>query len=238
MARYEINGGNPLNGTVTISGAKNAVVAILPATLLVSGKCRIENVPNISDVRILMSILDRMGAKSAANAVAAIAKSKENDLSRLIYALGIRQVGAKAGKVLAKHFGSFEAFENASLEDLTAIDDIGEITSKFILNWLHDPQSRHLVARLKEAGVNMTAEQHGDDQRFAGKTFVLTGALERFTRDEATEMIERRGGKVSGSVSKKTGFVVAGEAAGSKLKKANELGIPVLTEEEFLEMLQ
>ena len=156
----------------------------------------------------------------------------------MIYALGIRQVGAKAGKVLAQHFGTFEALEAATAEDLTAIDDIGEITAGFILSWLADPQSRHLVARLKEAGVNMTAEKNDIDQRFAGKTFVLTGALERFTRDEAGEMIERCGGKVSGSVSKKTSYVVAGEAAGSKLKKANELGIPVLTEEEFLEMLK
>ena len=182
--------------------------------------------------------LDRMGAKSAANAVSAIEKSKENDLSRLIYALGIRQVGAKAGKVLAQHFGSFEALEQATEEDLTAIADIGGITARFILNWLKDPQSQHFMARLKEAGVNMTAEKKEIDQRFAGKTFVLTGALERFTRDEAGEMIERFGGKVSGSVSKKTSFVVAGEAAGSKLKKANELGIPVLTEEKFLDMLQ
>ncbi len=182
--------------------------------------------------------LDRMGAKSAANAVAAIEKSRGNDLARLIYALGIRQVGAKAGKVLARHFGTFAALQAATLEDLTAIEDIGEITAKFILNWLHDPQSIHLMERLKEAGVNMEAAKEESDRRFAGKTFVLTGALERFTRDEATEMIERFGGKVAGSVSKKTGYVVAGENAGSKLKKAQELNIPVLTEDELLEMLQ
>ena len=106
------------------------------------------------------------------------------------------------------------------------------------LSWLASPQSRHLIARLREAGVNMTAAEQGSDQRFAGKTFVLTGALERFTRDEAAAMIEERGGKSASSVSKKTSYVVAGEAAGSKLRKARELGIPVLTEEEFLELLK
>jgi hypothetical protein len=125
----------------------------------------------------------------------------------------------------------------ASLEELTTVEDIGEITAQSLLRWFADPQSRHLIQRLKEAGVNMEAEEQGSDQRFAGKTFVLTGTLERFTRGEATAMIEARGGKASGSVSKKTAYVVAGEAAGSKLRKAQELGIPVLTEEEFLAMM-
>ena len=118
------------------------------------------------------------------------------------------------------------------------MDDIGEITARSILEWMSSPQSQHLIQRLREAGVNMTAAEQGSDQRFAGMTFVLTGALEKFTRDEAGEMIEARGGKSSGSVSKKTTYVVAGEAAGSKLRKAQELGIPVLTEDEFLNMLQ
>lgn len=182
--------------------------------------------------------LDRMGAKSAQNAVEAIAKSRENDLWRLLFALGIRQVGEKAAKVLAARFGSFDALANASEEELTAIDDVGPITARYLREWLESPQSKDLIARLKVAGVNMESRTKPIDSRFAGQTFVLTGALTRFTRDEAAEMIEQRGGKAAGSVSKKTTCVVAGENAGSKLKKAQELQIPVLTEEEFLALLQ
>ena len=182
--------------------------------------------------------LERMGKRSAQKLLAALEKSKEQDLSRLIYAFGIRQVGQKAGKILAARFQTIDALQDASLEDLTAVDDIGEITAQSILDWMASPQSRHLIQRLKEAGINMTAAEQGGDQRFAGMTFVLTGSLEKFTRDEAGEMIESRGGKSSGSVSKKTTYVVAGEKAGSKLRKAQELGIPVLTEDEFLELLR
>ena len=131
-----------------------------------------------------------------------------------------------------------QALENATLEELTAVGDIGEITARSILEWMASPQSRHLIRRLREAGVNMTAAEQGSDQRFAGITFVFTGALEKFTRDEAAAMVEQRGGRSASSVSKKTGYVVAGEAAGSKLRKAQELGVPVLTEDEFLQMLE
>ena len=182
--------------------------------------------------------LERMGEKSAANVVAAIEKSKENDLWRLISALGIRQVGDKAAKVLASRFGSLDTLAAASEEELTAIDDIGSVTAGYIRRWMDSPQSRDLLRRLREAGVNMTSRQEKQDDRFAGQTFVLTGTLEKFTRDEAAAMIEQRGGRASGSVSKKTTYVVAGENAGSKLRKAQELNIPVLTEEEFLAMLQ
>ena len=182
--------------------------------------------------------LERMGKRSAKKLLAALEKSKEQDLSRLIYAFGIRQVGQKVGKILAARFQTLENLQNATLEELTAVDDIGEITARNILDWMASPQSRHLIQRLKEAGVNMTAAEQGSDRRFAGMTFVLTGALEKLTRDEAGEMIEARGGKAAGSVSKKTTYVVAGEAAGSKLRRAQELGIPVLTEDEFLEMLK
>ena len=181
--------------------------------------------------------LEHMGKKSAQNLLTAIEKSKSQDLSRLLFSFGIRQIGQKAGKVLAARFGTLDALCEASLDDLTAVDDIGTVTAQSVLNWFADPQSRHLIERLRQAGVNMTAAKQENDQRFAGKTFVLTGTLERFTRSEATEMIESRGGKASGSVSKKTSFVVAGEAAGSKLRKAQELGIPVLTEDEFLAMV-
>ena len=181
--------------------------------------------------------LERMGKKSAQNAVDAIAASKDRGLERLLYALGIRQVGQKAGKILAARFGSFDALAEATEEELTAIDDVGGITAAYIREWLESPQSKHLISRLKEAGVNMEAAQQSAGEQFKGMTFVLTGALEKFTRDEAAARIEARGGKASGSVSKKTTYVVAGENAGSKLRKAEELGVPVLTEEEFAAML-
>ena len=182
--------------------------------------------------------LDRMGKKSARNLMAALEKSKTQDLARLIYAFGIRQVGQKAGKVLAARFGTLDALEQATLEELTAVDDVGEVTARSILDWMANPQSKHLITRLREAGVNMKASEQGTDRRFEGMTFVLTGGLEQFTRDQASEMIEARGGKSAGSVSKKTTYVVAGEGAGSKLRKAQELGIPVLTESEFLAMME
>ena len=182
--------------------------------------------------------LERMGKKSAQNLIAAIERSKEQDLGRLLYAFGIRQVGQKAGKVLAAHFKTMEAIQSATLEELTQVADIGAITAQSILSWFANSQSRHLIERLQQAGVNMKAAEQGTDRRFAGMTFVLTGSLEKFTRDEASAMIEERGGKAAGSVSKKTSYVVAGEAAGSKLRKAQELGIPVLTEDEFLDLLK
>ena len=181
--------------------------------------------------------LERMGKKSAKNAVQAIAASRERGLERLLFALGIRQVGQKAGKVLAAHFGSFDALAQAGEEELTGIDDVGAITAAYIREWLNSPQSQHLIDRLKEAGVSMDAAQQPTGEQWKGMTFVLTGTLERFTRDEAAAIVEARGGKASGSVSKKTTYVVAGENAGSKLRKASELGIPVLTEEEFAAML-
>ena len=181
--------------------------------------------------------LDRMGKKSAQNAVDAIARSKENDLWRLIFALGIRQVGAKAAKILATHFGSMDGLRRATAEELTEIDDVGAVTADYITHWMQSDQAADLLARLQKAGVNMECHQELVDRRFAGMTFVLTGALTRFTREEAGEMIELRGGKVSSSVSKKTTYVVAGENAGSKLKKAGELEVSVLSEEEFLALL-
>lgn len=181
--------------------------------------------------------LDRMGKKSAQNAVDAIARSKENDLWRLIFALGIRQVGAKAAKILATHFGSMDGLRRATAEELTEIDDVGAVTADYITRWMQSDQAADLLARLQKAGVNMECHQELVDRRFAGMTFVLTGALTRFTREEAGEMIELRGGKVSSSVSKKTTYVVAGENAGSKLKKAGELGVSVLSEEDFLALI-
>lgn len=182
--------------------------------------------------------LERMGDKSAENLLAAIEKSKSNDLSRLIFALGIRQVGQKAAKVLAAHFGSLEALEQAREEELTAIFDIGAVTAHYFTQWFDNPQSKHLLGLLKNAGVNTLSKTDRADMRFSGKTFVLTGALERFTRDEAGELIEKFGGKTSSSVSKKTDYVLAGENAGSKLTKAESLGVKIITEDEFEEMIE
>ncbi|HIQ77606.1 MAG TPA: NAD-dependent DNA ligase LigA [Candidatus Faecousia excrementipullorum] len=178
------------------------------------------------------------GDTAANNLLTAIEASKQQDVSRLIYGFGIRQVGAKTARVLAAAFGNLENLMAADVETLTQVEDIGEITAKSIVSWFSQPQSEHLIRRLKEAGVNMESLRKITDTRFAGKTFVLTGALTKFTREEASQKIELLGGKVSGSVSKKTSFVVVGENAGSKERKARELGIPLLTEDEFLEMIQ
>ena len=185
-----------------------------------------------------ISGLWKSGTTAAKKLLAAIEDSKSRDFGRLIYALGIRQVGVKTGKVLSSHFGTMDALMQASLEELTQVPDVGEITAVSIYEWFRQEQSIHLIRRLREAGVNFACTRTVTDTRFAGKTIVLTGALSRFTREEATEKIELFGGKAAGSVSKKTSFVVAGENAGSKERKARELGIPVLTEDEFLEMLQ
>ena len=182
--------------------------------------------------------LDRMGKQSTDNLLNAIEASKENDLSRLINAFGIRQVGTKAAKILARTFGDLDRLMQASEEELTAITDIGGITAANLLAWFASSQSQDLIERLRNAGVNFVSKEQISDTRLAGMTFVLTGALSLFTRDAATEKIEALGGKVSGSVSKKTTYVVAGENAGSKLKKANELGISVLSEQEFLDMIR
>lgn len=180
----------------------------------------------------------KSGTRAAQKLLDSIAASRSADLSRLIYALGIRQVGEKAAKVLARTFGSMDALMQADEAALTQVSDIGAITAQSIVSWFASPQSQHMLRRLREAGVNFESTAAPSDDRFAGMTFVLTGALSLFTRDEATEKIEAHGGKASGSVSKKTTYVVAGENAGSKLRKAGELGIPVLTEQQFLDMLQ
>ena len=185
-----------------------------------------------------MKSLWQKGELAARKLLSAIEASKEQDLSKLIYALGIRQVGAKTGKVLAATFGSMDELMAASLEDLTQVPDVGEVTAKNIADWFAEPQSQHMIERLREAGVNFESKRTVTDTRFAGMTFVLTGALSKFTREEATEKIELFGGKASGSVSKKTTYVVVGENAGSKERKARELGIPILSEDDFLTMIQ
>ena len=178
------------------------------------------------------------GDVAAKKLLAAIEASKQQDLGRLIYALGIRQVGAKTGKTLATTFGSLDALIQADVEELTQISDIGTVTAESIADWFAQPQSINMIEKLRTAGVNFENKRVLSDTRFAGLTFVLTGTLSKFTREEATEKIELYGGKVAGSVSKKTSYTVVGENAGSKERKARDLQIPILTEDEFLEMLK
>lgn len=185
-----------------------------------------------------VSRLDRMGDKSAKNLIAAIENSKQAGLARLLCAFGIRQVGQKAAKVLASYYGDLDELMAADAEALTTIPDIGEITVGFIVNWFGNPQSQDLIHKLRAAGVSFASREEKKDDRFAGLTFVLTGTLRRFTRDEASAIIESFGGKASSSVSKKTAYVLAGENAGSKLTKAESLGIKIISEEEFETMIQ
>ena len=180
----------------------------------------------------------KSGETAAKNLVDAINASKDRDVSKLIFAFGIRQVGAKTGKVLASHFGSLDALMHATEEELTAVADVGAVTAKSVAQWFAQPQSQNMIEQLRKAGVNFESKRTVTDRRFAGMTFVLTGALSKFTREEATEKIELFGGKASGSVSKKTSYVIVGENAGSKERKARELGIPILSEDDFLNMIQ
>ncbi len=216
-----------------IDGLGSAMIALLSEHQLV------KNPADLYDLTVEQLMpLERMGKQSAQNLVQAIAASKENDLWRLLFALGIRQVGAKAAKALSSHFRSLEAIGTADQETLMQVPDIGGITAANIVEWFARPENQALAAELKEAGVNTVCQTAETDQRLAGQTFVLTGTLEQMTREEATERIERLGGKVSGSVSKKTKYLVAGPGAGSKLRKAQELGTEILTEQDFLDMLQ
>lgn len=185
-----------------------------------------------------ISSLWKSGTTAAKKLLSAIEESKTRDVSRLIYGLGIRQVGAKTGKILAAAFGTLDALIAASQEELTQIPDIGAITADSIYSWFRQEQSIHMIRRLREQGVNFASQRQLTDSRFAEKTFVLTGTLTKFTREEATEKIELLGGKTSGSVSKRTSFVIVGENAGSKERKARELGIPILSEDDFLSMLE
>ncbi len=185
-----------------------------------------------------MKSLWQKGDVAAKKLLSAIDASKQQDVSRLIFALGIRQVGAKTGKTLASVFGSLDNLMSATAEELTTVSDIGEVTAKSITDWFAQPQSISMIEKLRKAGVNFESKRIITDARFAGLTFVLTGALTKFTREEATEKIELLGGKASGSVSKKTSYVVVGENAGSKERKARELNIPILTEDDFLEMIK
>lgn len=184
-----------------------------------------------------LTTLDRMGEKSSQNLIDAIEKSKENGLYRLIFALGIPHVGLKAAKLLTARYRNIDEIFAASAEEIATIEGFGHIIAESVYHFFQLPNTAHLIGKLRDAGVNMLSKTVVQDNRFAGKTFVLTGTLPTMTRSEATALIEKFGGKVSGSVSKKTDYVLAGEDAGSKLTKAQQLGVPILTEEDFMKML-
>ena len=180
--------------------------------------------------------LDGFQEKSAKNIIESINKSKENDLSKLLFALGIRHIGSKAAKLLAEHFKNIDAVINASVEESCDIDGFGEVMAVSVYDFFKTEKTKDLILRFKQHGVNTVSKTEIKDDRFAGKTFVLTGTLPTFKRSEAQKIIESFGGKCSSSVSKKTDFVLAGEEAGSKLDKANALGVKVINENEFKEM--
>lgn len=181
--------------------------------------------------------LERFGEKSAENLLNAINESRSRGLDRLVFALGIRQVGQKAGKILAKRFQTLDALVAATEEELCVIDDVGPVTAKYIREYFTNPKNLQFIDHLRAAGLNFNDLQEETGTTLAGQTFVLTGTLPSYTRDQAAAMIEQAGGKVSGSVSKKTSYVLAGEEAGSKLTKAQALGIPVISEEDLRKML-
>jgi len=204
-------------------------------------------IKDVSDIYLLKNYREELidkgivgKEKSVDNLIRAVEKSKENDIDRLITGLGIRNVGKQTARVLASNFADMEALQNATYEQLIALPDFGDIMVRDILDFFSREENKALIERLKEAGVNMKSKvsETKKDDRFAGKTFVLTGTLPSMTRDEATRIIQMYGGKVSGSVSKKTSYVLAGEEAGSKLTKAQDLGITILSEEEFKKMLE
>ena len=200
-------------------------------------------IQNIADIYYLkqedIEKLKKNGKKFASNLIKAIEESKNNNLDRLICALGIQHIGTKSAKILARRYKNIDNIMKASYESLTYVDDLGEITANSVHEFFSQEQTHDLIKRLKEAKVNMKLiEDENADERFLDKTFVLTGTLEKYTRDEASDIIEKFGGKTSSSVSKKTSYVLVGVDAGSKLTKAQSLGIPVITEAEFEEMIK
>ena len=196
---------------------------------------------NAADIYLLkvedIAKIERMGEKSGENLVNAVNQSKENDLSKLVFALGIRHIGQKAAKLLSNKFGDIDSIVNATAEEIVSIEGFGEIMAKSVVDFFSHKESTEFIERLKEYGVNTVSKREVKANIFEGKTFVLTGTLPSLTRNEASEIIEQYGGKTSSSVSKKTDYVLAGEDAGSKLKKANDLGVTVITEEDFRNMI-
>ena len=217
---------------MNIDGLGENIIGILLEKKMIS------NIADIYDLEFEdIASLKKNGKKFAQNLIDSINESKENDLYRLITALGIRHVGVKAAKILAKQYGDIDKLSEATVENLSEVEDIGPIVANSIREFFDQEQTKDLLARLKDAGVNMKRiKEEDEDDRFAGKTFVLTGTLEKYSREEASNIIEKFGGKTSSSVSKKTSYVLAGEDAGSKLTKAQNLGVQIITEAEFEEM--
>ena len=220
-------------GSMYIDGLGPQIVELLLAN------SKIKDVADLYSLTVQdIEPLERMGKKSAQNLVAAIEASKSVGLARLIYALGIREIGEVAAAALAVRFGTLEALSKASAEDISAIENFGEVTAEYVVDFFSHSQNRELCARLEAAGVLTVDTSAPVGDLFASKTFVLTGTLPTMSRDEASALIKQNGGKTVGSVSKKTDFVLAGEAAGSKLVKAQELGIRIISESELLKMIE
>ena len=217
---------------MNIDGLGENIIGVLLERKMIS------NIADIYDLKFEdIASLKKNGKKFAQNLIDSINASKENDLYRLITALGIRHVGIKAAKILAKQYDNMDNLAEATIEDLSQVEDIGTIVANSIREFFEQEQTKDLIRRLKDAGVNMQRiKDDNEDDRFAGKTFVLTGSLEKYSREEASNIIEKFGGKTSSSVSKKTSYVLAGEDAGSKLTKAQNLGVQIITEEEFEKM--
>ena len=217
---------------MNIDGLGENIIGVLLERKMIS------NIADIYDLKFEdIASLKKNGKKFAQNLIDSINASKENDLYRLITALGIRHVGVKAAKILAKQYDNMDNLAEATIEDLSQVEDIGTIVANSIREFFEQEQTKDLIRRLKDAGVNMQRiKDDNEDDRFAGKTFVLTGSLEKYSREEASNIIEKFGGKTSSSVSKKTSYVLAGEDAGSKLTKAQSLGVQIITEAEFEKM--
>jgi DNA ligase (NAD+) len=220
-------------GVMNIDGMGEAVVVQLMDKGLVK---TLSDLYGLTEEQLLQ--LERVGEKSARALLAEIEKSKEMPLDRVLFGLGIRFVGERTAQTLAEEFGSMDALMAAGQDELERVNDVGPRVSEAIVEFFHEQRNRDLVERLREAGLRFTAEKRQKSSKLEGKTFVLTGTLPHLSREEAKERIEAAGGKVSGSVSKKTHYVVAGEEAGSKLEKAQALGVPVMDEAGLLEMLQ
>jgi len=221
---------------MNIDGLGPSLLEIFTDAGIITG---VEDIYSIYKRKEELIKMERFGEKSVANLINSIENSKSNSLERLITALGIRNVGVRASLALAKKFKEIDSLANASYDELIAVDDFGDISARSVIDFFAQPQTKELIEKLKISGVNMeyTSDYDNGSDEFEGLTFVLTGSLETMTRDEAGAQIISRKGKLSGSVSKKTSYVVAGEQAGSKLEKANQLGIPVLDEMEFIKML-
>ena len=220
-------------GAMNIDGLGPQIVRQLLDNSLIKG---IEDIYTLDKNRLLT--LEGFKDKSADNLITAIESSKSNSLDKLIFGLGIRNIGSASAKLLCDKFGGIDNIMNASQEEIASIDGFGDVMAKSVYEAFKDEHLVSLINKLKELGVNTSYEAVKIDDRFAGMTFVLTGTLPTMKRNEAKELIEKYGGKASGSVSKKTSYVLAGEDAGSKLTKAQQLMIPIITEEEFLDMIK